>query len=187
MFSKSATFIKWLNVCHLVVVPDYQSTRSRVGIFFFFFGYQEASQFLASLVNLITLLVLRLKCNMSILQQFGCLVWYSVKISSFGKCNTDELIKECWLDSSDIFSNFLYQVLCHEFGPTVSFNLKRSDGSWYGYREVEKLVSLSRIQLRVNCDVLLALLLFLNIYSWISIWFFFEKKNGLLNEVTRWD
>ncbi|KAK9937511.1 hypothetical protein M0R45_014294 [Rubus argutus] len=43
------------------------------------------------------------------------------------------------------------KVLCHEFGPTVSFNLKRSDGSWYGYREVEKLVSLSRIQLRTGC------------------------------------
>ncbi|KAF8024489.1 hypothetical protein BT93_F1612 [Corymbia citriodora subsp. variegata] len=36
-------------------------------------------------------------------------------------------------------------------GPTVSFNLKRSDGSWYGYREVEKLASLSGIQLRTGC------------------------------------
>lgn len=38
-----------------------------------------------------------------------------------------------------------------DMGPTVSFNLKRPDGSWYGYREVEKLASLSGIQLRVNC------------------------------------
>lgn len=35
-------------------------------------------------------------------------------------------------------------------GPTVSFNLKRPDGSWFGYREVEKLASLSNIQLRVT-------------------------------------
>lgn len=36
----------------------------------------------------------------------------------------------------------------HGFGPTVTFNLKRLDGSWCGYREVEKLASLSGIQLR---------------------------------------
>ncbi|KAK7317272.1 hypothetical protein RJT34_01353 [Clitoria ternatea] len=41
--------------------------------------------------------------------------------------------------------------LCHEMGPIVSFNLKRPDGSWYGYREVEKLASLSGIQLRTGC------------------------------------
>ncbi|XP_009361810.2 molybdenum cofactor sulfurase isoform X1 [Pyrus x bretschneideri] len=39
----------------------------------------------------------------------------------------------------------------HGFGPTVTFNLKRSDGSWCGYREVEKLASLSGIQLRTGC------------------------------------
>ncbi|XP_030474904.1 molybdenum cofactor sulfurase [Syzygium oleosum] len=38
-----------------------------------------------------------------------------------------------------------------DIGPTVSFNLKRPDGSWYGYREVEKLASLSGIQLRTGC------------------------------------
>jgi hypothetical protein len=42
------------------------------------------------------------------------------------------------------------QVSCHEWGPIVSFNLRRPDGSWFGYREVEKLASLSGIQLRVN-------------------------------------
>ncbi|KAL4200828.1 hypothetical protein AMTRI_Chr02g255600 [Amborella trichopoda] len=36
-------------------------------------------------------------------------------------------------------------------GPTISFNLKRPDGSWFGYREVEKLASLSMIQLRTGC------------------------------------
>ncbi|KAK7292490.1 hypothetical protein RIF29_08271 [Crotalaria pallida] len=40
---------------------------------------------------------------------------------------------------------------CHEMGPIVTFNLKRPDGSWYGYREVEKLASLSGIQLRTGC------------------------------------
>ncbi|XP_073226054.1 molybdenum cofactor sulfurase isoform X4 [Cicer arietinum] len=41
--------------------------------------------------------------------------------------------------------------MCHEMGPIVSFNLKRPDGSWFGYREVEKLASLSGIQLRTGC------------------------------------
>ncbi|KMT00618.1 hypothetical protein BVRB_9g219130 [Beta vulgaris subsp. vulgaris] len=36
-------------------------------------------------------------------------------------------------------------------GSMVSFNLKRPDGSWFGYREVEKLASLSGIQLRTGC------------------------------------
>lgn len=37
-------------------------------------------------------------------------------------------------------------------GPTVSFNLVRPDGLWFGYREVEKLASLSGIQLRVRLE-----------------------------------
>ncbi|KAI4363608.1 hypothetical protein MLD38_019803 [Melastoma candidum] len=36
-------------------------------------------------------------------------------------------------------------------GPIVTFNLKRPDGSWHGYREVEKLAALSGIQLRTGC------------------------------------
>ncbi|KAF6170534.1 hypothetical protein GIB67_031942 [Kingdonia uniflora] len=39
----------------------------------------------------------------------------------------------------------------HKFGPTIAFNLIRQDGSWFGYREVEKLASLSGIQLRTGC------------------------------------
>ncbi|CAE5957663.1 unnamed protein product [Arabidopsis arenosa] len=39
----------------------------------------------------------------------------------------------------------------HRSGPTVTFNLKRPDGSWFGYLEVEKLASLSGIQLRTGC------------------------------------
>ncbi|OWM89521.1 hypothetical protein CDL15_Pgr024269 [Punica granatum] len=38
-----------------------------------------------------------------------------------------------------------------DMGPTIAFNLKRPDGSWFGYREVEKLASLSGIQLRTGC------------------------------------
>ncbi|KAM7495726.1 hypothetical protein LguiB_030335 [Lonicera macranthoides] len=43
------------------------------------------------------------------------------------------------------------KVSCSVQGPIVSFNLKRPDGSWFGYREVEKLASLSGIQLRTGC------------------------------------
>ncbi|KAF6136978.1 hypothetical protein GIB67_030742 [Kingdonia uniflora] len=39
----------------------------------------------------------------------------------------------------------------HKFGPTIAFNLMRQDGSWFGYHEVEKLASLSGIQLRTRC------------------------------------
>jgi molybdenum cofactor sulfurtransferase len=35
-------------------------------------------------------------------------------------------------------------------GPVVTFNLKRFDGTWIGYREVEKLSSLNGIHLRVS-------------------------------------
>jgi molybdenum cofactor sulfurtransferase len=34
--------------------------------------------------------------------------------------------------------------------PTITFNLKREDGTWFGYREVEKLASLLGIHLRVS-------------------------------------
>ncbi|CAA0815509.1 Molybdenum cofactor sulfurase [Striga hermonthica] len=43
------------------------------------------------------------------------------------------------------------QLSSNKMGPTVSFNLKRLDGSWIGHREVEKLASLSNIQLRTGC------------------------------------
>ncbi|KAL5731571.1 molybdenum cofactor sulfurtransferase [Ranunculus cassubicifolius] len=43
------------------------------------------------------------------------------------------------------------KIRSFEFGPTIAFNLKHPDGSWVGYREVEKLASLSGIQLRTGC------------------------------------
>ncbi|KAJ8532657.1 hypothetical protein K7X08_012580 [Anisodus acutangulus] len=45
----------------------------------------------------------------------------------------------------------LHGILSSEIGPTVSFNMKRPDGTWYGYREVEKLATLAGIQLRTGC------------------------------------
>ncbi|GAQ81349.1 molybdenum cofactor sulfurase [Klebsormidium nitens] len=36
-------------------------------------------------------------------------------------------------------------------GPIIAFNLVRPDGSWVGYREVEKLAGLRDIQLRTGC------------------------------------
>ncbi|KAL6314879.1 hypothetical protein AAG906_029096 [Vitis piasezkii] len=50
-----------------------------------------------------------------------------------------------------LYGGFSSEKLCNEMGSIVTFNLKRPDGSWFGYREVEKLASLSRIQLRTGC------------------------------------
>ncbi|XP_048228629.1 molybdenum cofactor sulfurase isoform X2 [Ricinus communis] len=50
-----------------------------------------------------------------------------------------------------IYKKQVSKVFCHESGSILSFNLKRPDGSWFGYREVEKLASLSGIQLRTGC------------------------------------
>lgn len=36
-------------------------------------------------------------------------------------------------------------------GPIIAFNLKRMDGTWIGYREVEKLAALNSIHLRTGC------------------------------------
>ncbi|XP_042407238.1 molybdenum cofactor sulfurase-like isoform X2 [Zingiber officinale] len=45
----------------------------------------------------------------------------------------------------------IYGKYLSDKGPTIAFNLRRADGSWVGYREVEKLASLSGIQLRTGC------------------------------------
>lgn len=36
-------------------------------------------------------------------------------------------------------------------GPTVTFNLKKPDGSWVGYTEVSRLAALHAIHLRTGC------------------------------------
>ncbi|KAM0950783.1 putative molybdenum cofactor sulfurtransferase [Dioscorea sansibarensis] len=50
-----------------------------------------------------------------------------------------------------LYGRDLTKVSPHDVGPTIAFNLKRADGSWFGYREVEKIASLSGIQLRTGC------------------------------------
>ncbi|KAL9409896.1 hypothetical protein AB3S75_048173 [Citrus x aurantiifolia] len=54
-------------------------------------------------------------------------------------------------DVCTIYGTYTSEVSYHDTGSLVSFNLKRPDGSWFGYREVEKLASLSGIQLRTGC------------------------------------
>ncbi|KAG6500495.1 hypothetical protein ZIOFF_040340 [Zingiber officinale] len=46
----------------------------------------------------------------------------------------------------------IYGKYLSDKGPTIAFNLRRADGSWVGYREVEKLASLSGIQLRTTIE-----------------------------------
>ncbi|KAJ7535046.1 hypothetical protein O6H91_12G016300 [Diphasiastrum complanatum] len=54
-----------------------------------------------------------------------------------------------------LYGNHDNETRCHDAhsnqGPVVTFNLKRSDGSWVGYREVENLAILSGINLRTGC------------------------------------
>ena len=53
-------------------------------------------------------------------------------------------------------------------GPTITFNLKREDGTWFGYREVEKLASLSGIHLRVRAKLSyhIPLILAFSLFIW---------------------
>lgn len=67
-------------------------------------------------------------------------------------------------------TNILLQSAFDAMGAIVSFNLKRPDGSWFGYREVEKLASLSNIQLRVRLyplcqEHVISSLQFLNLFK----------------------
>ncbi|KAG9439484.1 hypothetical protein H6P81_019649 [Aristolochia fimbriata] len=50
-----------------------------------------------------------------------------------------------------VYERGISKVSFWDKGPTIAFNLKRPDGSWFGHREVEKLASLSGIQLRTGC------------------------------------
>ena len=49
-------------------------------------------------------------------------------------------------------------------GPTITFNLKREDCTWFGYREVEKLACLSGIHLRVRAKLSSHIPLILSFY-----------------------
>ncbi|KAJ1260323.1 hypothetical protein BS78_10G223400 [Paspalum vaginatum] len=50
-----------------------------------------------------------------------------------------------------IYGQHTSKVKYLKMGPTITFNLKREDGTWFGYREVEKIASLSGIHLRTGC------------------------------------
>ncbi|KAG1331886.1 hypothetical protein COCNU_02G018540 [Cocos nucifera] len=50
-----------------------------------------------------------------------------------------------------IYGRDIAKISSLDLGPTITFNLRRADGSWYGYHEVENLASLSGIQLRTGC------------------------------------
>ncbi|XP_073116613.1 molybdenum cofactor sulfurase isoform X5 [Elaeis guineensis] len=50
-----------------------------------------------------------------------------------------------------VYGRDIAKVSSLDLGPTITFNLRRADGSWYGYHEVETLASLSGIQLRTGC------------------------------------
>ncbi|WCJ37029.1 Molybdenum cofactor sulfurase [Euphorbia peplus] len=50
-----------------------------------------------------------------------------------------------------IYKSRTSKIPYRESGSILSFNLKRPDGSWFGYREVEKLAALSGIQIRTGC------------------------------------
>ena len=56
-------------------------------------------------------------------------------------------------------------------GPTITFNLKREDGTWFGYREVEKLASLSGIHLRVRASPLACLMDFLRCLFLLALFY----------------
>ncbi|XP_078437514.1 molybdenum cofactor sulfurase (LOS5) (ABA3) isoform X2 [Wolffia australiana] len=50
-----------------------------------------------------------------------------------------------------LYGKCIPEMVYSGLGPTISFNLKRPDDTWFGYREVEKLATLSGIQLRTGC------------------------------------
>lgn len=108
---------------------------------------------------------------MSLMERHTLFAKISSRDSSVGYINFDFII---YLENCHAVQKFIYALLTFEKfycifvsqymisvrnsevlmyvnkGSMVSFNLKRPDGSWFGYREVEKLASLSGIQLRVS-------------------------------------
>uniref|UniRef100_A0A0A9DHA7 Molybdenum cofactor sulfurase n=1 Tax=Arundo donax TaxID=35708 RepID=A0A0A9DHA7_ARUDO len=50
-----------------------------------------------------------------------------------------------------IYGQQASKVADRMMGPTITFNLKREDDTWFGYREVEKVAALSGIHLRTGC------------------------------------
>ncbi|PKA61693.1 Molybdenum cofactor sulfurase [Apostasia shenzhenica] len=59
-----------------------------------------------------------------------------------------ELIHENESKVCVLYGRNVEEAHLFSMGATITFNLKRSDASWFGYKEVEQLASLSSIQLR---------------------------------------
>lgn len=83
----------------------------------------------------------------NIARHTGSLVAYTQsKLVSFRHSNGEQV---CVLYGKQNIEG-IWSPSCKQ-GPTVTFNLKRPDGSWVGYIEVEKLASTRGIQLRTGC------------------------------------
>ncbi|KAK1284812.1 Molybdenum cofactor sulfurase [Acorus calamus] len=79
----------------------------------------------------------------------SAIVRHTTMLASYVRKTLMELRHENGAVVCTIYGSNIGKVL--NLGPTIAFNLKRPDGSWFGYREVEKLASLSGIQLRTGC------------------------------------
>ncbi|KAF5730824.1 molybdenum cofactor sulfurase [Tripterygium wilfordii] len=76
---------------------------------------------------------------------------HTASLASYVKKTLLALKHENGASVCTLYGSHPLKVFHDESGPVVSFNLKRPDGSWVGYREVEKLASLSKIHLRTGC------------------------------------
>ncbi|CAN8293056.1 unnamed protein product [Cochlearia groenlandica] len=79
-------------------------------------------------------------------------IWmHTTSLSMYVKKKLHALRHENGAGVCVLYGSEYLKLSSHKSGPTVTFNLKRPDGSWFGYLEVEKLASLSGIQLRTGC------------------------------------
>ncbi|XVE52899.1 hypothetical protein DITRI_Ditri02bG0161200 [Diplodiscus trichospermus] len=81
----------------------------------------------------------------------SAMCWHTMSLAMFVKKKLLALRHENGAGVCTLYGNRALKIPCHDSGSIVSFNLKRPDGSWFGYKEVEKLASLSGIQLRTGC------------------------------------
>ncbi|CAL9145333.1 unnamed protein product [Musa hybrid cultivar] len=76
---------------------------------------------------------------------------HTASLATYTRTKMMDLKHENGAEVCKIYGRNTSQAPYQDMGPTIAFNLKRADGSWVGYREVEKLASLSGIQLRTGC------------------------------------
>ncbi|KAJ4705834.1 Molybdenum cofactor sulfurase [Melia azedarach] len=77
--------------------------------------------------------------------------WHTASLATYVRKMLLTLRHENGAAVCTLYGSHTSKVSHRDTGPVVTFNLKRSDGSWFGYHEVEKLASLSGIQLRTGC------------------------------------